>query len=289
MNRPASHKWKQKKAILCCKQINGDYNSWGQQAGEGSQEDDFPGLGEHLSSMDNGVCTAAQQSGCSNCALSPLNVGRKQLHHTQEHAPTTVRVDPGIIDLEEICSSCSINVDGNIAPEPPVLRPEVISRRSSSGKQSSRGSIGSSSGKRMDPAERKEWKRIQRGPSIAAKYAAKVDMAATPEDVQREILCRQERRKIKHGAVYFTMCEVKRHVTRNSCWLVAGKNVYDVTRFLDMHPAGDQTMLRAAGGIDCTRDFNFHSHAAQQMLEQFYIGMLRKCPVCDRGGDCLLS
>ncbi len=284
MNRPASQKWKQKTPILCCKLIRQEQS---QQAGEGSQEDNLSFLDHADMDTMPATCTGMQSSGCSQCSLRPCQQMQLSMRNT-------ARVDAGIIDLEEICSHGISGMENDIiAPEPPVPHPEVISRRVSSGKQSGAPTVirRLSSGKQsdVDADERKEWKRIAHAPSLAAKFAATVDMTATPEDIQRQILCRQERRKIKSGAVYFTMCEVKRHASRNSCWCVAGKNVYDVTRFLDMHPAGAETIMGNAGGVDCTRDFHFHSPAAREMINQFYIGMLRKCPICEPGDQCLLS
>jgi cytochrome b involved in lipid metabolism len=36
----------------------------------------------------------------------------------------------------------------------------------------------------------------------------------------------------------FTWEEIKGHNTHESCWLVVRNKVYDVTKFLHMHPAG---------------------------------------------------
>jgi cytochrome b involved in lipid metabolism len=158
-----------------------------------------------------------------------------------------------IFDLEDMCTQCGVDSLDGAAPKRFGGSKRIVSHEPS---------------------------------SATAKFADGFRKA--PEDAQREIMCRQQRRTIKNGAVYFTMCEVQRHTSRNSCWCVAGGNVYDVTRFLELHPAGSETILECAGGIDCTRDFNFHSKSAQQLLSQFYIGMLRKCPVCESGESCLI-
>jgi Cytochrome b5-like Heme/Steroid binding domain len=58
--------------------------------------------------------------------------------------------------------------------------------------------------------------------------------------------------------VDFTMCQVKRHNTPESCWLVAHGAVYDATKFIPDHPAGAWPILQRAGK-DCTVDYDFHS------------------------------
>lgn len=73
------------------------------------------------------------------------------------------------------------------------------------------------------------------------------------------------------------LCEVKRHKTRDSCWLVAGMQVYDVTGIVDVHPGGARSLLRKAGGPDCTQDMKFHTKNARKMLEQCFIGKLQPC------------
>ncbi|KAJ8601318.1 hypothetical protein CTAYLR_007216 [Chrysophaeum taylorii] len=76
----------------------------------------------------------------------------------------------------------------------------------------------------------------------------------------------------------YTMCEVRRHTTVDSCWLVAGTTVYDVTSFLRRHPAGTMSIVRHAGGRDCAEDFSFHSAKAQKLWANHKIGRLVRCP-----------
>jgi len=79
---------------------------------------------------------------------------------------------------------------------------------------------------------------------------------------------------------HFTPEEVSRHSTRGDCWLIAHGNVYDVTAFLDSHPAGPASILRHAG-TDATRDFDFHSRGAQKLWAKFQVGYLHgKGPGC---------
>lgn len=73
------------------------------------------------------------------------------------------------------------------------------------------------------------------------------------------------------------LCEVKLHKTRDSCWLVANHEVFDVTGILDVHPGGPRSILRKAGGPDCTQDMKFHTKNARKMLDKCFIGKLQPC------------
>jgi len=53
------------------------------------------------------------------------------------------------------------------------------------------------------------------------------------------------------GAKRFTWQEVAQHNTEESCWVIVGLKVYDVTKWLPEHPGGKETLLLAAGR-DCT-------------------------------------
>lgn len=48
--------------------------------------------------------------------------------------------------------------------------------------------------------------------------------------------------------------EVRKHNSRDSCWVVVAGEVYDVTGFLEDHPGGIAPILKVAGG-DATRVF----------------------------------
>ena len=78
--------------------------------------------------------------------------------------------------------------------------------------------------------------------------------------------------------VTYTMCQVRRHATRESCWLVANKRIYDVTTYLasGRHPGGAGAILKRAGQ-DATKDFKFHPKAARGMWERYKIGIVAKC------------
>ncbi|XP_061533321.1 fatty acid 2-hydroxylase [Phycodurus eques] len=75
----------------------------------------------------------------------------------------------------------------------------------------------------------------------------------------------------------FTEREVTRHCTKDSCWVLLGSRVYDVTAFLRMHPGGEALILRRSGK-DVSRELegppHRHSQNARRWMEQYYIGEL---------------
>lgn len=101
--------------------------------------------------------------------------------------------------------------------------------------------------------------------------------------------------KIAHGSdhphqrkekSHFSPCEILRHRTLGSCWIVANNDVYDVTDFLTEHPAGAIAIARYGGGIkNCHEDMMFHSRTIQSMWRKMKIGTVTKC----RGGFPIFS
>ncbi|KAH9619634.1 hypothetical protein KSS87_011171 [Heliosperma pusillum] len=71
----------------------------------------------------------------------------------------------------------------------------------------------------------------------------------------------------------FTLAEVAEHNSNKDCWLVIGGKVYNVTKFLEDHPGGDDVLLSATGK-DATDDFEDvgHSSTARAMMDEMYVG-----------------
>ncbi|NXW95231.1 CYB5B protein, partial [Alopecoenas beccarii] len=67
--------------------------------------------------------------------------------------------------------------------------------------------------------------------------------------------------------------EVRKRNSSREAWLVIHGRVYDVTRFLEEHPGGEEVLLEQAGR-DATESFEDvgHSTDAREMLKQYYIG-----------------
>ena len=79
----------------------------------------------------------------------------------------------------------------------------------------------------------------------------------------------------------FTAAQVAAHSSADSCWLVIRGRVYDVTDYIEVHPAEPKTILDHCGQ-DGTTAFDTkdrkrsqrHSKAAERMLEDYFIGTL---------------
>ncbi|XP_047058243.1 cytochrome b5-like [Lolium rigidum] len=71
----------------------------------------------------------------------------------------------------------------------------------------------------------------------------------------------------------FTLEEVAKHSSKDDCWLVIGGKVYNVTKFLDDHPGGDDVLLSSTAK-DATDDFEDvgHSTTARAMMDEYYVG-----------------
>ncbi|XP_054780062.1 cytochrome b5-like [Prosopis cineraria] len=71
----------------------------------------------------------------------------------------------------------------------------------------------------------------------------------------------------------YTLAEVSQHNNSTDCWLVINGKVYNVTKFLEDHPGGDDALISATGK-DATDDFEDvgHSTSAVAMMDEFYVG-----------------
>uniref|UniRef100_A0A1I7Z2I0 Cytochrome b5 heme-binding domain-containing protein n=1 Tax=Steinernema glaseri TaxID=37863 RepID=A0A1I7Z2I0_9BILA len=69
--------------------------------------------------------------------------------------------------------------------------------------------------------------------------------------------------------------EVAQHNTAESCWIIMDDKVYDLTKFLQEHPGGDEVIVEQAGA-DATESFNDvgHSSDARAMADDYLIGRL---------------
>lgn len=82
----------------------------------------------------------------------------------------------------------------------------------------------------------------------------------------------------------YTPEEVAAHNTweddDKSVWVVYGEYVYDVTKFIEDHPGGEEVVLDCAGD-DMTVAFDNmgHSENAKKILEEYLIGKL-VCKPC---------
>ncbi|KAI8814746.1 microsomal cytochrome b5 [Cladochytrium replicatum] len=74
----------------------------------------------------------------------------------------------------------------------------------------------------------------------------------------------------------FEWADITAHNKRKDIWLVIEGKVYDITKFLDEHPGGEEVLLEQGGG-DATEAFEEigHSDDARDLLKGYLIGELK--------------
>uniref|UniRef100_G3NBF3 Cytochrome b5 n=1 Tax=Gasterosteus aculeatus aculeatus TaxID=481459 RepID=G3NBF3_GASAC len=77
------------------------------------------------------------------------------------------------------------------------------------------------------------------------------------------------------GVKYFRLSEIEQQNTFKSTWIIIHHKVYDVTKFLEEHPGGEEVLREQAGG-DATESFEDvgHSSDAREMSVAMVIGEL---------------
>ncbi|XP_071784984.1 cytochrome b5-like isoform X2 [Asterias amurensis] len=73
----------------------------------------------------------------------------------------------------------------------------------------------------------------------------------------------------------YTLKEIKDHKTSQDIWIVIHNKVYDITKFLDDHPGGEEVLLEQ-GGVSATESFEDvgHSADARELMKDYLIGDL---------------
>lgn len=76
-------------------------------------------------------------------------------------------------------------------------------------------------------------------------------------------------------AKIITRAELAEHKSARSIWMAIHDKVYDVSKFLEEHPGGEEVLLEQ-GGQDATEQFEDvgHSTDARELLEQYEVGEL---------------
>ena len=72
-----------------------------------------------------------------------------------------------------------------------------------------------------------------------------------------------------------TTAALAAHTKREDCWFTIHSKVYNVTKYLEDHPGGEEVLMDRAGQ-DATEDFEDvgHSTEARKKLEEFMVGEL---------------
>ncbi|XP_015272224.1 PREDICTED: cytochrome b5 isoform X1 [Gekko japonicus] len=74
---------------------------------------------------------------------------------------------------------------------------------------------------------------------------------------------------------YYKLEEIQEHKTSQSTWIILHRRVYDLTKFFEEHPGGEEVLREQAGG-DATENFEDvgHSTDARALSDTFIIGEL---------------
>ncbi|KHN73188.1 Cytochrome b5 [Toxocara canis] len=90
----------------------------------------------------------------------------------------------------------------------------------------------------------------------------------------------------------FTYDEIAKHNNAASTWIIIDDKVYDVSKFLDEHPGGEEVILEQAGR-DATSSFYDvgHSNDAKEMAAQYLIGRVNRSENVSQAsaGDRIIS
>jgi cytochrome b involved in lipid metabolism len=75
----------------------------------------------------------------------------------------------------------------------------------------------------------------------------------------------------------YTMEEVAKHNSKESCWTVIRGEVYDLTNWIDKHPGGADKILKICGkdGTDLFVRQHGDKEKPEKILESFEIGVLK--------------
>ncbi|XP_029954965.1 cytochrome b5 [Salarias fasciatus] len=79
--------------------------------------------------------------------------------------------------------------------------------------------------------------------------------------------------KSSGGVKYYRLSEIQEQNTFKSTWIIIHNKVYDVTKFLEEHPGGEEVLREQAGG-NATESFEDvgHSTDAREMAGDMVIG-----------------
>ncbi|XP_070841925.1 cytochrome b5 [Chaetodon trifascialis] len=85
----------------------------------------------------------------------------------------------------------------------------------------------------------------------------------------------EKEEKSPAGVKYYRLSEIEEKNSFKSTWIIIHNKVYDVTKFLEEHPGGQEVLREQAGG-NATESFEDvgHSTDAKEMAGEMVIGEL---------------
>jgi len=115
-------------------------------------------------------------------------------------------------------------------------------------------------------------------PSVSA--TAKPSASATPTSSQSATQSPSPTKSATPSATIaltkLTLEEVKKHASSTSCWSIVYENVFDLTKWIPLHPGGAEK-IRAICGVDGTSAFE-RQHTgdggAASQLSKYFLGKL---------------
>lgn len=76
------------------------------------------------------------------------------------------------------------------------------------------------------------------------------------------------------GLKTFTREEVKRHATEEDLWIIIDSSVYDMSRFIDLHPGGAFPILELAGKDATDAFYGLHRQEVLVKYARYKIGTI---------------
>jgi cytochrome b involved in lipid metabolism len=89
---------------------------------------------------------------------------------------------------------------------------------------------------------------------------------------------KEKNKKNEETKKTYTMEEISKHNSKESCWTVIRGEVYDLTNWIDKHPGGADKILKICGkdGTDLFVKQHGRKEKPEKILEGFEIGALKK-------------
>jgi cytochrome b involved in lipid metabolism len=99
-------------------------------------------------------------------------------------------------------------------------------------------------------------------------------LRASPQPINQEEERILELQKKHPGMKILTDKDFDEADQTDQTWVVIGEKVYDLTKFIDLHPGGEEVLIKAKGKNASTMfEHVGHSDEAIKMMKDYYIGI----------------